>query len=150
MNTIETLLTQIAQTHLGIQTLETRNSDSLDFHDVAVWSLREALAAAYKAGAEQGVPTHKAALVRPSAHSAPSFAPPRSVNAPSRGSRPRTRTRSPPPRCTTAALASKASSHPAPTHSPGQPAPSPPIAKIPSRIKGCVRGSCRRRSIPLP
>lgn len=64
MNTIETLLTQIAQTHLGIQTLETRNSDSLDFHDVAVWSLREALAAAYKAGAEQGVPTHKAARAR--------------------------------------------------------------------------------------
>ena len=60
MNTIETLLTQIAQCHLGIQTLETRNSDSLDFHDVAVWSLRDALAAAYKAGAEQGVPTHKA------------------------------------------------------------------------------------------
>jgi hypothetical protein len=64
MNTIETLLAQIAQTHLGIQTLETRNSDSLDFHDVAVWSLREALAAAYKAGAEQGVPTHKAATTR--------------------------------------------------------------------------------------
>jgi hypothetical protein len=64
MNTIETLLTQIAQTHLGVQTLETRNSDSLDFHDVAVWSLREALAAAYKAGAEQGVPTHKAATTR--------------------------------------------------------------------------------------
>lgn len=64
MNTIETLLTQIAQTHLGIQTLETRNSDSLDFHDVAVWSLREALAAAYKAGAEQGAPTHKAAKAR--------------------------------------------------------------------------------------
>ena len=64
MNTIETMLTQIAKTHLGIQTLETRNSDSLDFHDVAVWSLREALAAAYKAGAEQGVPTHKAATTR--------------------------------------------------------------------------------------
>ena len=64
MNIIETLLTQIAQTHLGVQTLETRNSDSLDFHDVAVWSLREALAAAYKAGADQGVPTHKAAKTR--------------------------------------------------------------------------------------
>ena len=64
MNIIENLLTQIAQTHLGIQTLEIRNSDSLDFHDVAVWSLRDALAAAYKAGAEQGVPTHKAAKTR--------------------------------------------------------------------------------------
>ena len=64
MNIIEILLAQIAKSHLGIQTLETRNSDSLDFHDVAVWSLREALAAAYKAGAEQGVPTHKAATTR--------------------------------------------------------------------------------------
>ena len=64
MNIIENLLTQIAQSHLGIQTLEARNSDSLDFHDVAVWSLRDALAAAYKAGAEQGVPTHKAAKTR--------------------------------------------------------------------------------------
>ena len=64
MNTIETLLTQIAQTHIGIQTRETRNSDSLDLHDEEVWRRREALAAAYKAGAEQGVPTHKAAKAR--------------------------------------------------------------------------------------
>jgi hypothetical protein len=34
--------------------LETRNSDSLDFHDVAVWTLREALQAAYVAGVAQG------------------------------------------------------------------------------------------------
>ena len=53
MNIIETLLTQIAQTHLGIQTLETRNSDSLDFHDVAVWSLQDALRAAFEAGAKK-------------------------------------------------------------------------------------------------
>lgn len=31
--------------------LQTRGSDSLDFHDVAVWALREALVAAYQAGA---------------------------------------------------------------------------------------------------
>ncbi len=54
MNRIELLLTQIAQTKLGIDTLETRRSDSLDFHDVAVWCLRDALEAAFKAGLEQG------------------------------------------------------------------------------------------------
>ena len=41
----------IAQRHLNIETLETRNSDSLDFHDVCVASLKDALEAAYKAGA---------------------------------------------------------------------------------------------------
>ncbi|MBL0143844.1 MAG: hypothetical protein IPP91_17505 [Betaproteobacteria bacterium] len=60
MSRIETLLTHIAQKHLGIETLAARNSDSLDFHDVAVWSLRDALEAAYKAGTEQGAPTHMA------------------------------------------------------------------------------------------
>ena len=51
---LEQLLTQIAQSKLGIETLETRKSDSLDFHDVAVWCLREALEAAFNAGVEQG------------------------------------------------------------------------------------------------
>lgn len=37
---------------LGFITLETRHSDSLDFHDVAVWQIKEALEAAYEAGAE--------------------------------------------------------------------------------------------------
>ena len=54
MSKLEQLLTQIAQSKLGIETLETRRSDSLDFHDVAVWCLRDALEAAYKAGVEQG------------------------------------------------------------------------------------------------
>jgi hypothetical protein len=35
---------------LGFVTLETRRSDSLDFHDVAVWQIKEALEAAYEAG----------------------------------------------------------------------------------------------------
>jgi hypothetical protein len=48
--TTETTLTTIAQSTLGIETLETRRSDQLDFHEVAVWSLREALEAAYEAG----------------------------------------------------------------------------------------------------
>ena len=51
MSQIETILTLIAQKHLGIETLETRRSDSLDFHDVAVWAIRSALEAAYAAGA---------------------------------------------------------------------------------------------------
>lgn len=50
MNTLDDLLTQIAQQHLRIETLETRNSDSLDFHDVGVWCVRDALEAAFKAG----------------------------------------------------------------------------------------------------
>ena len=54
MSNIEQLLTQIAQTKLGIESLETRQSDSLDFHDVAVWCLRDALEAAFNAGVEQG------------------------------------------------------------------------------------------------
>ena len=47
-------LEAIAREHLGIQTLATRRSDSLDFHEVAVWSLKDALAAAYRAGMRQG------------------------------------------------------------------------------------------------
>ena len=55
MGKLEQLLTQIAQNKLGIETLETRRSDSLDFHDVAVWSVRDALEAAFKAGVEVGM-----------------------------------------------------------------------------------------------
>ena len=54
MSKLEQLLTQIAQDKLGIETLETRSSDGLDFHDVAVWCLRDALEAAFNAGVEQG------------------------------------------------------------------------------------------------
>jgi hypothetical protein len=54
MSMLETLLTQIAQQHLGIETLQTRRSDSLDFHDVAVWCVRDALEVAFKAGFEEG------------------------------------------------------------------------------------------------
>ena len=52
MNPMDQLLTQIAREHLHIETLETRRSDSLDFHDVAVWCVRDALEAAFKAGIE--------------------------------------------------------------------------------------------------
>jgi len=50
-NKLRELLEGIAQTHLGVGTLETRNSDSLDFHDVSVWGLRMALESAYNLGA---------------------------------------------------------------------------------------------------
>jgi len=47
----DTLLLEIASKHFhSIETLETRNSDRLDFHDVAVWAIRAALEAAYVAG----------------------------------------------------------------------------------------------------
>jgi len=45
------VIEDIAKQHLGLSTLETRRSDSLDFHDLAVWQLRAALEAAYRAGA---------------------------------------------------------------------------------------------------
>ncbi|GAB4212018.1 MAG: hypothetical protein OHK0013_34250 [Sandaracinaceae bacterium] len=48
--TVDELLSAIAKETLHIETLETRKSDSLDFHDVAVWSVKAALEAAYRAG----------------------------------------------------------------------------------------------------
>jgi Family of unknown function (DUF6900) len=47
-------LEAIARRHLHVATLETRNSDALDFHDLSVWQLRRALEAAYNAGFEAG------------------------------------------------------------------------------------------------
>ena len=55
MTQIDTIFILIAQKHLRIDTLETRHSDRLDFHDMAVWSIRDALEAAFKAGAEFGM-----------------------------------------------------------------------------------------------
>lgn len=43
-------ITQIAQTRLGIATLETRNNDHLDFYDLSVGNIRSALESAYEAG----------------------------------------------------------------------------------------------------
>ena len=60
MSQIDTILTLIAQKHLSIDTLETRHADSLDFHDTAVWCLKDALEAAFKAGVELGVSMPKA------------------------------------------------------------------------------------------
>jgi hypothetical protein len=48
--TLDTILSGIAQEHLGVPTLEVRNSDSLDFHQVSVWAVKAALTAAYRSG----------------------------------------------------------------------------------------------------
>lgn len=40
----------IARNILEIETLVERKSDSLDFHDLSVWVLRDALLAAYELG----------------------------------------------------------------------------------------------------
>jgi hypothetical protein len=45
------LFLEIAKRHMPlVETLETRNRDALDFHDVAVWSIRNSLTEAYAAG----------------------------------------------------------------------------------------------------
>ena len=51
---LDNLLARIALDHLFIETLATRNSDSLDFHDVSVWGVKSALMAAYQAGLAAG------------------------------------------------------------------------------------------------
>lgn len=48
--TKDDLFAAIAKQHLNIETLATRNSDSLDFYDVSVWGIKAALEAAFKAG----------------------------------------------------------------------------------------------------
>ena len=47
---LDQLLQDIATQHLFVETLETRHSDRLDFHDVSVWGIKAALEAAYLAG----------------------------------------------------------------------------------------------------
>ncbi len=41
----------VAARHLGLNTLDERGSDRLDFHDLSVGAIRAALEAAYAAGA---------------------------------------------------------------------------------------------------
>ena len=43
-------LLRITEQTLRLKTLETSNHDATDFHETAVWTLRAALQAAYKAG----------------------------------------------------------------------------------------------------
>jgi len=48
--TPQMIVERIARKALFIPTLKTRNSDSLDFHEVAVWTVQRALLAAFAAG----------------------------------------------------------------------------------------------------
>ena len=48
--TMNATIEEIAARILNLDTLETRNSDDLDFSDLAVWTIRDALEAAYDAG----------------------------------------------------------------------------------------------------
>ena len=45
MDQRDTTLAEIAARHLHLETLDTRNSDSLDCYDLAVWSIKAALEA---------------------------------------------------------------------------------------------------------
>ena len=47
-------LLEIARRQFRIETLETRNWDRLDFHDVAVWAIRAAREEAFEAGRRAG------------------------------------------------------------------------------------------------
>lgn len=47
---MDTVVSQLAKEFFNFDTLETRNSDSLDFKETAVWCVKDALEAAYKAG----------------------------------------------------------------------------------------------------
>lgn len=53
MNTQNQTIQAIAAKHLRVKTLATQKSDSLDFHELAVWSINAALNAAYEAGKQQ-------------------------------------------------------------------------------------------------
>jgi hypothetical protein len=46
----DALILDIARRRFFLETLETRNRDRLDFHDVAVWAIRDALEEAFEAG----------------------------------------------------------------------------------------------------
>lgn len=50
MNTQKQTIEAIAAKHLRVATLASQQRDSLDFHDLAVWTIEAALNAAYEAG----------------------------------------------------------------------------------------------------
>lgn len=51
--------TKLAKEFLFIDTLETRNSDRLDFKEVSVWGVKAALEAAYTLGVMRGITIEK-------------------------------------------------------------------------------------------
>lgn len=52
-------LENIAKDCLGIETLKQRWSDELDFHEVSVWGIEEALKRAYKLGQKEATKNNK-------------------------------------------------------------------------------------------
>lgn len=44
----------IAKESLGVKRFEVKNSDSLDFYDVSIWNIKEALIRAYLVGLDRG------------------------------------------------------------------------------------------------
>lgn len=53
-NDTEAIIAAIAQSHLGLETLESRHSDRLDFQDHSCMAIRDALRAAFEAGKQAG------------------------------------------------------------------------------------------------
>ncbi len=49
----QTTLQAIVRRHLNVETLQTRNTDRQDFHELAVWTIEAALNAAFEAGKQQ-------------------------------------------------------------------------------------------------
>lgn len=50
-------LAALARKHLRIETIETRNSDALDFHEIDVAGLKRLMIAVYSAGYEAAIET---------------------------------------------------------------------------------------------
>ena len=59
MTDIDQIFEMIAKKHLHIETLKTRNSDSLDFHDCSVWAIKKALQDAYELGRLSKLALHR-------------------------------------------------------------------------------------------
>jgi hypothetical protein len=51
---LEAVIAKIASEKLGVETLQTRGRDSLDFHELGVASIRAALLEAFEAGVKAG------------------------------------------------------------------------------------------------
>lgn len=53
MSTQNQTIQAIAAKHLRVESLTAQRRDSLDFHELAVWSIEAALNAAFEAGKQQ-------------------------------------------------------------------------------------------------
>jgi len=64
MKKMKAAVEKIAREALDLETLETRKMDGLDFKEQAVWSIKQALEAAYEAGRNAGKRSSKTYPVR--------------------------------------------------------------------------------------